>query len=963
MIFRIIASSMVLFGTWAIASYAASPYGLETRTAGGAFLDGRMPDLGPGVSGNWSVVVAFPKLEFKNALGMLPLPGSSLLAVWEREGRIWTFDDRADVSSKKLVLDISNQCQGWDDCGLLGIAFHPDFAHNRYIYVWYTWVVPGSVVGDGQHRPRTNRANRNHLSRFTLDEGGVAVPGSELVLIDQDCHAIWHKGGGMFFHPRNGFLYLAVGDDEDRDNPQRIDRNLFGGFFRIDVDQRGGDISHPIRKQPANGHTANYFIPNSNPFVGKENVLEEFYGLGLRSPHRMTYDGPSGRIFIGEVGDGSREEVDVIEPADPAGLNFQWPSVEGLGGDLTPPFIGVNKRPLIDYDHGEGNAIIGGVVYRGKLWADDLGGRYIFGDNGTGKIWALDERVNPPAKTRLCLLPFGPGPNSGSNYTGLSSFGVDQDGELYMCQMSSVAGHLFRLQREGPPPVRKPFPKLLSQTGAFADTPKLIASPSLIPYTVNSPLWSDGAAKTRWMMLPTGTKIKYAEHGEWQYPAGTVFVKHFELPTDDAHPEIRRRLETRLLVLDASGSAYGVSYKWRADYSDADLLPGSLTEPITIKTAGGQTRTQNWYYPSQTDCMRCHTPAAGYVLGPKTRQLNGEFAYPSTGIKDNQLRTWSHLGLLDPPIDEGRIPSLDRAVSVRDATASDELRARSYIDSNCANCHRPGGVHALWDARLDTQLLAASVVNAAPITKIGPAGSRILKPGDLEHSLIYRRVTSLETAVEMPPLARNTVDSAALEVIARWISKMPPIGRLPKPWIARDIGQAGVPGAEAFNKDVFTVTCSGDDIWNKSDGFHYVYQTMRGDGAIVARVASMSGGDGWAKAGVMIRDSDTPGGRNAIMALSNTQGVTFQRRTQPGGDTDATQGADVRAPCWVKLERKGNDLNGSISSDGVNWTPVDHVSIDLPKDAMIGLAVTAHNNAATELAAFDHVQVDTHPRN
>ncbi len=218
----------------------------------------------------------------------------------------------------------------------------------------------------------------------------------------------------MFFNPRDGFLYLTVGDDEDGNNAQRLDGGLFGGLFRIDVDQRGGSISHPIGRQPADGKTANYFIPNSNPFVGQPNVLEEYYAVGLRSPHRMTYDPESGRAFIGDVGAGDREEVDIIEPGDPAGLNFQWPLIEGLHGDLQGAHIGVSKPPVIDYDHGEGNAVIGGVVYRGRRWADDLRGRYLFGDNGTGKIWVLDERTAPATKVQLCLMPFGPGPIRGA---------------------------------------------------------------------------------------------------------------------------------------------------------------------------------------------------------------------------------------------------------------------------------------------------------------------------------------------------------------------------------------------------------------------------------------------------------------------------------------------------------------------------------------------------------------------
>ena len=146
------------------------------------------------------------------------------------------------------------------------------------------------------------------------------------------------------------------------------------------MDCRGGAISHPIPRQPLNGHTANYFIPNDNPFVGQSNVLEEFFCLGLRSPHRMTYDPPTGRIFIGDVGESAREEVDVIEPGE-SGLNFQWNYCEGTLGKMPATYIGISRGPVLDYPHTDGRAVIGGYVYRGKKFAADLGGKYIFGDN------------------------------------------------------------------------------------------------------------------------------------------------------------------------------------------------------------------------------------------------------------------------------------------------------------------------------------------------------------------------------------------------------------------------------------------------------------------------------------------------------------------------------------------------------------------------------------------------------
>ncbi len=203
------------------------------------------------------------------------------------------------------------------------------------------------------------------------------------------------------------------------------------------------------------------------------------------------------------------------------------------------------------------------------------------------------------------------------------------------------------------------IPALLSQTGVFSDTANRIANPGLIPYDLNVAFWSDGADKSRWIAVPQG-QIAFAASGEWRFPPGTVFVKNFDLSVDAANPAGKRRLETRLLVRDADGGVYGVVYKWRADGSDADLLAGSETETISIKSATGEVRQQTWYYPSRQDCLTCHTANAGGVLGVKTRQLNRSFTYPS-GVNDNELRAWNHLGLFAPAFKDDASARISRA--------------------------------------------------------------------------------------------------------------------------------------------------------------------------------------------------------------------------------------------------------------------------------------------------------------
>ena len=944
-----------------ICSASAKPYGLVSRPAVGAFLNGLLPEVAPSISGDWSAAVAFPNLRFTNSVGLASVPGTDHLCVWEREGRVWTFQNSPGTAAKKLVLDLSNQCQGWDDSGLLGVAFHPGFATNHYLFVYYTWVKPGTVAGSPTTRPVPNLPNTYHdrLERYTLDANGVALPGTVKIFVDLIDQTVWHHGGGMFFHPRNGFLYWTDGDNSVGDNDQIINQSLYSGVFRIDVDCRGGNVSHAPPRQPANGFTANYFIPNDNPFVDQSNVLEEFFCLGLRSPHRMTLDAPTGRIFIGDVGQSSREEIDVIEPGE-SGLNFQWNRCEGNLGKMEPPYLGISRGPLLDYPHTDGRAVIGGYVYRGREFARDLGGKYIFGDNVFRTIWALDESATPVNKILLCVMPKGQGPNAGTDYTGLSSFGTDAEDEIYFCQMSSIGGCIFKLQRGGPPPPAKSLPLHLSQTGLFNSMARLQPADFLIPYAVNSPLWSDGAAKTRWFTVPTNTVIRFSANGEWTFPAGSVFVKHFALPVDETNPKVLHRLETRILVRDTNDYVYGATYKWRMDNSDADLITNGFSEDVVIHSRNGE-RTQRWFYPGRQDCLTCHSPASGGVLGLKTRQLNGDFMY-SNGITANQLRTLGQLGIFDAAFEGRKVSRYARLVNVTNSAAALELRVRSYLDANCSMCHRPGGAGAFFDARFNTPLKQQNLVNGPVANQLDQSGAnpeaKVIVPGDTHKSILYRRL-SLVGENQMPPLARNLVDSNAVAVIGKWISQLPvTAANLPRGWTAADIGKVGVSGGASFLNGRFQLLASGSDIWENADTFQFTSRPLAGDGTLVARVVAMQYTDPWAKAGVMLRESDAVGAKYVFLGLTGQGGSLLQSRAQADHSTFSLDGPQVKPPQWLKLVRRGNRFSGSVSDDGKTWIAAGTVTNALNAELSAGLALTAHNNSMLNSTLFDQVTVN-----
>ena len=473
---------------------AGSPYGLAARNPIGPFLSNNLPPAVTDGSGGWNTVAAFPSLYFEDPTFLLAAPGTNRLYVCCRQGKIWYFTNDPSTTNKFLFLDLSGRNQGWDDCGVLGMAFHPEFgragsANRGFVYVYYQYTptpIDPSVTTLSRTAPTYNR-----LSRFNVPDGALAAdPNSEVVLINQFDQNIEHNGGAMFFG-LDGFLYATNGDEGGSDNAygtaQIINQGLFSGVLRIDVNQNAA-TSHAIRRQPLSGvappgggpqsYTANYFIPNDNPFVNANgSVLEEFYALGFRSPHRMTLDPLTGKIWLADVGDSAREEVDLIVK----GGNYQWDYQEGLNfaGPSAKPavLIGTDTPPIYDYPHQNGDScVIGGYVYRGSLHPD-LWGLYIFGDNYSGRIWSMAyDGSNAPTVTYLCNTPPGVG------YEGLSSFGLDQNNELYLCQMGPN-GQIFKLARSSPS-AQQP-PALLSQLGIFTNIAALAPAAGLVPYDVN----------------------------------------------------------------------------------------------------------------------------------------------------------------------------------------------------------------------------------------------------------------------------------------------------------------------------------------------------------------------------------------------------------------------------------------------------------------------------------------------
>jgi len=728
------------------------------------------------------VVPAFPALAWDSPIDAHVWPGGSAeLLVAEMDGRFFRVDDSDFATSREQVLDLRDRAwyMNWNagdpqtkHGGVMSCAFHPRFGLGEgsdFLFVFYLH----HPLGDPDAPPPFYQ----RLSRFEWSDSSQTFdPASERILIQQYDTVKGHEGGGIAFGG-DGFLYLALGDEGTNASgatahSQTIDDRARSGVWRIDVDEQGPPVSHPIRRQPQRAHpshesfTQHYFIPEDNPWNDTGGaVLEEFYALGLREPHRMSYDAVEDCFWIGDVGAGKMEEVNRM---DQAGLNFQWNYLEGTSEgyrDPPQPILGIETPPVHEYDHSVGNCIIGGHVYRGQD-LPELQGKYVFGDNGNQQLFTLswDDSGNSSVELLGQARP-------GIIWSGISSFAVDSRGELLVLQMGAGqpgGGQVGRIRPAGSSSVEEwQYPEFLSGTGLFTDLATLDPTPGLIPYEVNAPLWSDGMSKRRWVMIPNDgvpsepdERLGYDPLGAWEFPVGTVFVKHFERPDDG------RFIETRVMVHGSDGWG-GVTYRWLPDGSDAERLEDGAIEPMTLDGEGF-----DYAYPSRLQCLQCHAESTGSVLGFRSHQLDRDALYPN-GREAHQLESFSAAGLLDAVLKEEDFDDTLRAVDLDDAAATPELRIRSYLDSNCAHCHQPGGSsRAFFDARLGTPLTNQSLVCGPVIEDLGLPAPAVVKPGSLENSSLFQRLNSIDECCRMPPIGKGRVHLDAVTQIADWILGM-----------------------------------------------------------------------------------------------------------------------------------------------------------------------------------------------
>ena len=740
------------------------------------------------------VVPAFPGVAFTKALCFVTPPGETKrLFVCEIGGKLKVIPDvTAATPTSSVVLDMVNVIAtpartpvetitpGPDgECGLLGLAFHPNYATNGYFYVTYSVVKAGS---SGWFQ---------RLSRFTMppdqiaQANPVADPASEVILIEQADREDNHNGGDLHFGA-DGYLYYAVGDEANGNdkyvNSQDIDKNFFSAMMRIDVDKKPGNLEPgPHVSVPTTGGLAHYSIPADNPFVGATTfnglavntaaLRTEFWATGLRSPWRFSFDPPTGELWLGDVGQDTYEEIDIITK----GGNYGWVYREGAHDTAftnpvppTKPAGFTSIDPIYDYVHNglagdsnyKGNSAIGGVVYRGDR-IPSLTGAYIFGDQVSGNIWSLTRAGDVPGGAVTVKRIAG--------QAFLSNFGTDpSNGDVLVSDY--FGGRIMRIvstTQDGS------FPTKLSETGLFADLTDLSPSPGVLPYEPNLTFWSDYAVKHRWFAIPDqDAKMTWSRDGSWSFPDGQIWVKHFDLQTERGNPASpKRRIETRVLVKNSTGM-YGVSYRWNEAQTEATLAAdGGEDFPVNI-TVDGAPYFQQWRIPSRSQCITCHSPQAGHSLSFNTRQLN--LAHEINGFTGNQIDLLRQAGYFaNTPESTNLLPRHLRP----DETAYPlEARVRSYLAVNCSYCHAGVGGTAptAWNGRHEITLAETGLINGEANANGGNPANKLIVPGDILHSVVLNRVAVTNGFTRMPPLASNEIDHGAVEMLTAWINNSLP---------------------------------------------------------------------------------------------------------------------------------------------------------------------------------------------
>lgn len=661
----------------------------------------------------------FGKTLFQQPVVLTNAPGTNSMFLLELHGKIFELPSE-DCEQPLLIADLKKTIPNL--LMAYGLAFHPQFATNREIYVCY--------------KRTGERENGTIVCRLKLTD---AQP-MEVSPNSQEIFYTWrsggHNGGCVKFGP-DGFLYVSAGDAADPfpPDPFRAGQNvgsLLSTIMRIDVDARQGELP--------------YRIPDDNPFIDLPGARPEVYAYGFRNPWRMAFDRVTGALWVGDVGWELWEMIHLVK----AGGNYGWSISEGPHGVNRDVKVGPTplQKPVFSHPHSEARSITGGQVYYGDR-LPELKGAYIYGDHVTGRIWSLrapsGERATPVELARAALQ--------------IICFGLHNNGEVYIVD---YVGSIHRLVRRAPSKAETPFPHTLTQTGLFQDVPQHTLAPGVLPYSVIAEPWMDNATAKRFVAIPDDQKIgvyqKGGGHanwdgkhrGSWKFPTDSVLGKTIALEG--------QAIETQLMHFD--GQAWQpYTYLWNAEQTDA-VLAEDTTQIIEVDLGE---RRQPWQVSNRTECMVCHSNANGMLLGFKPYQLR-----TPTSDGSDQLEELYQLGLF-----EQAPPHTGTLTNPQDANAPLAHRARSYLHVNCAHCHRrEGGGAVAMNVVYDVAEKETGILDQAPLQgSFGLPNALVVASGDPYRSVLLYRFAKHGPG-HMPKLGGLEVDQRGAVLLHDWITSL-----------------------------------------------------------------------------------------------------------------------------------------------------------------------------------------------
>lgn len=730
---------------------------------------------------------AYPKLPMTFPIGAKLIPGSETMIVIAQNkssgpSTLNIFRDDPATTELTDYLPIPGGGTAY------GMAFHPKFAENGYMYLGWNGALDTKELDDKGKPIKSKKMTR--VTRYKIDPQPPHKidPDSAVEIIAWESDG--HNGGDVTFG-LDGMLYVTSGDgtsDSDTNLAGQTTDTLLSKVLRIDVD-------HPSEGKQ-------YSIPKDNPYVGNPIFRPETYAYGLRNPWRITTDAKLGHIWVGNNGQDLWEQVYLVRPKD----NYGWSVYEG--GHI---FYAERKqgpdphvKPTAEHHHNEARSLTGGVVYHGTKYPE-LTGAYIYGDHSTGRIWGIKHDGKQVTWHKLLA----------DTAFNISGFVLDKNGEvLVLDHRSNGEGGMYHLDPIPTETVSPAFPRKLSESGLFKNVAKHEMADGVIPYSVNSPLWSDGAHKERFIAIPAiegrDMKIEFNTGKSWKFPDDAVLVKSFALESKPGDASTRRWVETRFMVKQ-QGDWAGYSYRWNDEQTDAEL--------VAAEGADQKYGDLSWRFPSRTECMVCHSRAAQFVLGLSESQMNKDHDYGG-GAVEHQFHALERLGVLKITTahadylaklraDWKAAGITDKEINERNRQASDtreqrpakttqslfgkkyedykklpnpydekeplEARARSYLHANCAHCHvGAGGGNSQFDLELGHDLAKLKLIGEKPLHhKFGIADPLLIAPGEPERSVLLHRISHRgEKSGQMPQLATSVVDEAAVKLFREWIKEV-----------------------------------------------------------------------------------------------------------------------------------------------------------------------------------------------